>query len=158
MLKPPYMLISSVNLSRLFHETVYNQDMTDYHYHFKGKKKKKKKPRKQKLTSLVKLSSNWWHVSRRKYIKKKTWINQRNHIFKLFKEWINKIYKVSIQTEGESSKASITPWKTQFHLYHKGLWRLRLHNSINNIWEHFTSGSMDDTATEQGYCSQQNSL
>ena len=63
---------------------------------------------------------------------------QRNHIFKFFKECINKIYKVSIQTEGESSKASITPWKTQLHLYHKGLWRLRVHNSINNIREHFT--------------------
>ena len=139
-----------MNLSRLFHETIYNQDMTDYRYHFKGKKQKTPESKNwQVWLNKLKLMI----CVEEKVYQEENMINQRNRIFKFFKEWINKIYKVSIQTEGESSKASITPWKTRFHLYHKGLWRLRVHNSINNIWEHFTYGSTDDTASEQGYCS-----
>lgn len=80
--------------------------MTDYHYHFKGKKQKTPESKnwqvwlnKLKLMICVK----------EKVYQEENMINQRNRIFKFFKEWINKIYKVSIQTEGESSKASITP-------------------------------------------------
>ena len=46
------MLIKSVNVSRLFHETTYNQVMTEKQQHLTGKKKKKKtlKMRTKKLS------------------------------------------------------------------------------------------------------------